>query len=149
MIEFFSKFKTENMKKLLFFIFMISACIVMFGQQAHAVTVTVNPFEVKFNDPFPIAGCDYHIEFGLVTTDPQAFYGWFDGGTVSAPGLWSVLTAPFPVYSVTLPNSGYFQFVVRITKLCTGQVAYGYKDFVDYNAKLELYPGEIQVGSFQ
>jgi hypothetical protein len=130
------------MKKHLIFIFVISACLVMFGQKANAlVTLHVSTFTVTFTDPYPCAGVYYTIEWAVVLTSPAYNSGWLQQTPCTTPGTYYF--GPKDLYSVPEPNTGaYYQIIVRITKNCSGQLtyAYGYSNFLSYDIYYNLYP---------
>jgi hypothetical protein len=140
-----------KMKKHLILICMIGLGLVMFGQKANAVTLTVTSFSVTFTDKNPCPGVVYTIDWRIVLTSPFWVSNWEQGTMVYAPGTYtgfggiSILSAPEP-------NTGaYYRLEVRIKKDCGGgriSYAYGYADFLDYGTDYILYPdpNDIPVG---
>lgn len=129
------------MKKHLLFIFMIGACLVMFGQKVNAVTLNVSNFTISFDDPYPCAGVTYTIEWAVVLTSPPWNSGWLQTTTYTTPGTYNF--GGNSILNASVPNTGaYYQIIVRITKNCSGQLtyAYGYSDFLSYDIHYTLYP---------
>ena len=123
---------------------MIGVCLVMFGQKANAVTITVDPFDVRFSDAFPQAGCTYTIQWRLVISDGSYASLWISGGTVSSTGSYTMSAPPFTGVPIAIPPE-YYIIQVKVTKNCTGEVRYGYSNPLDLDDQYHLSPNGITV----
>jgi hypothetical protein len=136
------------MKKHLLFILLIGLGLVMFGQKANAVTLTVTSFTVTFTDKNPCPGAVYTIEWRIVLTSPAWVSQWSPIQN-TGPGTWSCSGAQ--ISNAPEPNTGaYYQLEVRIKRDCGGgriSYAYGSAGFLDYDTDyiLSPYPNDIQV----